>query len=91
MPTWLVYKKKLDAFRIAALAINLSDKHVTFQVTAEELGAESAKGSWHAQDVWTGQRMQKTTVNHAHPWRVQALAPHTSNFVVFIAQQHSEQ
>ncbi len=87
MPTWLVYKKMIDAFRIAALAINLGDKHATFHVTAEELGAEPARGDWQAQDVWTGHLMQKATVNSARPWQLQALAPHTSSFVVFTAQQ----
>jgi hypothetical protein len=87
MPGWLVYKKKIDAFRIAALAINLADKPVTFQVTAEELGAQPEKGAWQPLDVWTGHIMDKT-VTQTRPWQLQALAPHTSSFVLFTAAEH---
>ena len=90
MPGWLVYKKRISAWRIAALAINLADEPATFQVTAGDLGADPGRGAWHAQDVWTGRAVGRTVVTADRPWQLRALAPHTSSFVLFTARPNEQ-
>jgi hypothetical protein len=89
-PSWLVYKKRIDSARIAALAINLGSAPASFEVTLSELGGKPSRtrpsllenGGLQAQDVWTGEHAPKAVTNN-QPWRLEALAPRSSSFVMF--------
>lgn len=85
IPTWLVYRKRIDHATIAALAINAGSVPTSFNVTLDELtGQSGAAQELRGQDVWTG-NADPALVTSKQPWSLKDLPPHSSKFILFHA------